>query len=145
MDRQAKTLVTGDIIRNLRTHGLSRRQAVRIFNAILNEMKAALKRGEEVEWPFGSLKTVRHPRKPKRGWHIRKITTLYKRQFTVSLVRAKEFKDPRIEEQEQKREETTGPSIQDRGIAKGYSGTHEIKRECESYINVPQKSVDPTS
>jgi nucleoid DNA-binding protein len=104
MDGQAKTLVTRDIIRELRTRGLSRRQAVRIFNAILDEMKAALKRGEEVEWPFGSLKTVRHPRKPKRGWHLHKITTLYKRQFTVSLVRAKEFKDPRIQKQEEEEE-----------------------------------------
>ncbi len=101
MDRQGKTLVTGDIIRKLQTHGHSRRQAVRIFNAILDEMKAALKRGEEVEWPFGSLKTVRHPRKPQRGWHLHTITTLYKRQFTVALVNGIEFKDPLIHKQEE--------------------------------------------
>ena|SRR5947209_5379654 len=101
---EAKTLVSGDIIRELQTHGLSRRQAVRIFNAILDEMKAALQRGEEVEWPFGSLKTVRHPRKPQRGWHLGNITTLYKRQFTVALVNGIEFKDPQIQKREEEEE-----------------------------------------
>jgi hypothetical protein len=35
-----------------------------------DEKKDTLRRGEEVEWPFGSLKSVRHPRKEKRGWYL---------------------------------------------------------------------------
>jgi len=71
---------------------------------VLDEMKAALKRGEEVEWPFGSLRTVRHARKPKSGWYLHKITTVYKKQFTVALVNGKEFKDPRIQKKEEEEE-----------------------------------------
>ena len=47
------------LVGKLREWGLSRRQAVRILNAILAEMKKALRRGREVEFPFGKLKRVR--------------------------------------------------------------------------------------
>jgi hypothetical protein len=100
----AGTLATGDIILELRKHGMSRRQAVYIFNSVLDLMRDALKQGEEVEWPFGSLKKVRQPRKPLRGWYLKRITTLYKKPFTVILVNEKEFKDPRIVKKEQKEE-----------------------------------------
>ena len=39
--------------------GLSRRQAVLVVNVILERMIKALKRGREVEFPFGKLKRVK--------------------------------------------------------------------------------------
>ena len=47
------------LVSKLRERGLSRRQAVRILNAIFAEMKKALRRGYAVEFPLGKLKRVR--------------------------------------------------------------------------------------
>ena len=41
-------------------HGVSRRFALQILDVIFREMSQALKRGEEVEFPFGKLKRVRY-------------------------------------------------------------------------------------
>lgn len=49
-------LVFGQIIAE---HGLSRRQAVSVLNFIFTEMKNALRRGREVEFPFGRLTRAR--------------------------------------------------------------------------------------
>jgi len=54
-----------------------------IEKVILDRLIHALKRGEEVEFPFGSLRKVRHPRKKQRGWFLYKITTIYKKPYTV--------------------------------------------------------------
>jgi nucleoid DNA-binding protein len=43
------------LVGKLREHGLSRRDAVRILNAIFDEMSKALARDEPVEFPFGVL------------------------------------------------------------------------------------------
>ena len=109
MAKKPKTLVTGDIIRKLQNielqdRKLSRRRAACIFNAILDEMRDALKRGEEVGWPFGSLKKVRHSRKPMPGDSLGRNTALYKKQFTVALVKQKEIKDERIKMKERREE-----------------------------------------
>jgi len=40
---------------------------VQLLNFILDEVAAALARGEEKEFPSGSLKRARHPHKKKRG------------------------------------------------------------------------------
>jgi hypothetical protein len=40
-------------------------------------MAEALKRGEEVELPFGPLKRVHHPRQQQRGRYLNKITSIY--------------------------------------------------------------------
>ena len=99
--KKPKTLVTADIIRKLRDLGITNRAALLIFHRIIDEMKQALKQGEEVEWPFGSLKKVHQPQKPNRGWFLHKITTTYKKPFTVALVEVKEIRDPGILEKEQ--------------------------------------------
>jgi len=57
----------GDIVKKLRERGLSRRDAVRILDTILDEVSAALGRGEAVEFAFGSLKRVRHAHKQQQG------------------------------------------------------------------------------
>ena len=49
----------GYLVEKLGERGLSRRQAVRILNFILNEMKKTLRRGGSVEFPLGKLVRVR--------------------------------------------------------------------------------------
>ncbi len=75
----------GDIVKKLRERSLSRRDAVRILDAVLDEMAAALKRGESVELPFGSLKRVRHAHRQQRGRFLNRNTTIYKKPYTVIL------------------------------------------------------------
>ena len=72
-------------MRKLRERGLSRRSAVRYLNSILDEVGAALARGEDVEFPFGSLKTVHHPHKKMDGWFLGRNTTIYRKPYTVAL------------------------------------------------------------
>ena len=60
MERTGNILNKGYIVRKLRERGLSRRRAVQILNSILDEVATALARGEEVEFPFGSLQRVHH-------------------------------------------------------------------------------------
>lgn len=74
------------LIAKLRERGLSYRMATRVIDRIFSSMKEALQRGEEIELPIGSLKVVRHKRRPKRGWYLNRITTTYKKPFTVALV-----------------------------------------------------------
>jgi nucleoid DNA-binding protein len=64
---------------------LSRRQAVELLNFILDEAAAALARGEDVEFPFGSLQRVHHPHKKTDGWFLGRMTTIYKKPYTVAL------------------------------------------------------------
>ena len=75
----------GYIIRKLCKRGLSRRRSVQILNSILDEVAAALARGEEVESPFGSLQRVRHLHKKTDGWFLGRNTTIYKKPYTVAL------------------------------------------------------------
>ena len=56
-----------------------------LLNFILDEVAAALARGEYLEFPFGSLKRVHHPHKMKDGWFLGKTTTIYKKPYTVAL------------------------------------------------------------
>jgi hypothetical protein len=46
-------------------------------------MAKALKRGEKVEFPFGTLLRVRHQHAKKRGWFLEKIITIYKKPYSV--------------------------------------------------------------
>jgi nucleoid DNA-binding protein len=71
------------LVEKLRERGLSRRDSVRVVKFVFDEMARALKRGESVEFPLGALRRVRHQRSKKRGWFLGKITTIYKRRYTV--------------------------------------------------------------
>jgi len=71
------------LVGQLRKRGLSRRNSVRILNFVLDEMAKALKRGEKVEFPFGTLLRVRHQHAKKRGWFLEKIITIYKKPYSV--------------------------------------------------------------
>jgi ribosomal protein L13E len=59
MERKPRNLGRAYLVEELRKRGLSKRHAVRILNMIIAEMKKALKRGREVEFPFGKLKRVK--------------------------------------------------------------------------------------
>ena len=91
----------GYIVRKLCERGLSRRRSVQILNSILDEVTAALARGEDVEFPFGSLQRVHHPHKKTDGWFLGRNTTIYKKPYTVALEVDAESEKPlnkRIEE-----------------------------------------------
>ena len=83
MESKPKNLGRAYLVGKLRKLGLSRRDSVRILNRVINWMTQALRRGEEVEFPFGTLQRVRHQRSKKRGRFLGKITTIYKRRYTV--------------------------------------------------------------
>ncbi len=85
MESKGKILNKGYIVRKLRERGLSRRRSVQLLNFILHEVSAALARGEDVEFPFGSLRRIHHPHKKKDGWFLGKTTTIYKKPYTVAL------------------------------------------------------------
>jgi hypothetical protein len=72
------------LVKKLRERGLSRRHAVRILNAVIKEMKRALKRGDYVELPIGFLMRVeRHYSKYWDSVHDRPAGS---QQYTVELV-----------------------------------------------------------
>ena len=71
------------MIDKLRQRGLSRRDSARIVRFVFDEMAEALKRGENVEFPLGTLRRVRHQRPKRRGWFLERIMTIYKRPYTV--------------------------------------------------------------
>lgn len=85
MERKGNILNKGYIVRKLQERGLSRRRSVQLLNFILDEVAAALARGEDVEFPFGSLQKVRHARQQEDGWFLGRITTIYKKPYTVAL------------------------------------------------------------
>jgi hypothetical protein len=59
MDHKPRNLGRAFLVEELRKRGLSKRQAVRIVNFIFAEMKKALRRGRDVQFPFGTLKRVK--------------------------------------------------------------------------------------
>jgi hypothetical protein len=59
MESKSHNLGRAYLVGKLRAQGLSRRQSVLIVNVILERMIRALKRGWEVEFPFGKLKRVK--------------------------------------------------------------------------------------
>ncbi len=75
----------GEIVKKLCERRLSRRDTVRILNALLDEMAAALNRSEAVEFAFGSLKKIRHAHKQQRGRLLNRNTTIYKKPYTMVL------------------------------------------------------------
>jgi hypothetical protein len=83
MESKPKSLGRAYLIGKLRELGWSRRESARIVKFVLSEMAQALKRGESVEFPLGTLRRVRHQRTRQRGWFLGRIRTIYKRPYTV--------------------------------------------------------------
>src|ERR1039457_3400400 len=106
MERMGSTLNKGYIVCKLRERGLSRRRSVQLLKFILDEVAAALARGEYVEFPFGSLKRVHHPHKKMDDWFLGRTTTIYKRPYTVALevdAESEKLLNKRIEEAKSQR------------------------------------------
>lgn len=59
MERKPRNLGRAYLVGKLQEEGLPRRQAVKVVNVILECMIKALRRGKEVEFPFGKLRRVR--------------------------------------------------------------------------------------
>jgi hypothetical protein len=60
MDGQGKNIGSrAYLVGKLRERGVSRRRTVRILNAVFLEMRLALQKGQEVEFPLGKLKRAR--------------------------------------------------------------------------------------
>jgi len=83
MESKQKNLGRSYLVDALRKKGLSRRDSTRIVNCVFREMTEALRRGEEVEFPFGTLQRVRHKHSKTRGWFLNRITSTYKKPYTV--------------------------------------------------------------
>jgi len=83
MESKPKNLGRTYLVAKLRKLGLSRRESVRILNKVINEMTQALRRGEEVEFPLGTLRRVRHQHRKTRGWFLDRLTSTYKKPYTV--------------------------------------------------------------
>jgi hypothetical protein len=83
MESKPKSLGRAYLIDKLRELGWSRRDSAGIVKLVLNEMIQALKRGESVEFPLGTLRRVRNQRTRQRGWFLGRIRTIYKRPYTV--------------------------------------------------------------
>jgi hypothetical protein len=101
MERKGNILNKGYIVRKLCERGLSRRRSVQILNSILDEVAATLARGEDVEFPFGSLQRIRHPHQKTDGWFLGRTTTIYKKPYTVALevdAESEKLLNKRIEE-----------------------------------------------
>ena len=63
--RKAKSGFKVAAINELVAKGLGRREAARVVNAIVDAMKDAVKRGEVLDTPFGTLKRTRVRRKAR--------------------------------------------------------------------------------
>ena len=59
MGMKGKSVGRAYLVGNLQEQGLSRRQSIEVVNVILERMIHALRRGLEVEFPFGKLKRVK--------------------------------------------------------------------------------------
>jgi nucleoid DNA-binding protein len=104
----------GDLVQKLRERGLSRRRAVQILNFVLDEMAAALERGEEVKLPFGTLQKVRHAHQKQRGRFLNRIATIYQKPYTVVLAVAAE--DEEVLEGKEKSQVAGAAAARTRGL-----------------------------
>src|SRR5881392_768788 len=86
MEKKPQSIGRAHLVKKLEEHGLSRRGAVRVLNVMFKEMKEALARGETVEFPWGKLERVRHPRVTAGGTSLEGTLRKYKKPFTVGHV-----------------------------------------------------------
>jgi nucleoid DNA-binding protein len=106
------------LVGKLMERGLSRRDAVRILNVIFREMGRALRRGEDMEFPFGRLKRVRLGRRKQRGRFLNRIKTIYQKPLTVVHT------IDRVDQYLQDREEVPGRGARSRGGTRRPRGIH---------------------
>jgi nucleoid DNA-binding protein len=63
--------------------GCSYRLAQKITNTVFDEIKAALKRHEVVELPFGTFRVVETPQQEHRRWRFGQPQAVFRRRYRV--------------------------------------------------------------
>jgi nucleoid DNA-binding protein len=65
------------------SRGCSYRAARKIVNLIFDEIKAALKRHEDVELPFGTFRVVERGQRPHRRWRFGQPQSVFQQCYRV--------------------------------------------------------------
>src|ERR1700733_9262120 len=72
---------------------LTREQARTVVNEIFGAIAEALRNGEVVRLPFGSLGVYEQDRKPKRGWFLNRVRVLYNQRNVIKFLGG-EYQEP---------------------------------------------------
>jgi len=67
------------------SRGCSYRAAKKIVNLIFDEIKAALKRHEDVDLPFGTFRVVERGQRPHRRWRFGQPQSVFKQRYRVAF------------------------------------------------------------
>ena len=68
------------------SRGCSYRAARKIVNLIFDEIKAALKRHEDVDLPFGTFRVVERGQRPHRRWRFGQPQSVFKLRYRVAFL-----------------------------------------------------------
>jgi nucleoid DNA-binding protein len=68
------------------SRGCSYRAARKIVNLIFDEIKAALKRHEDVDLPFGTFRVVERGQRPHRRWRFGQPQSVFKQRYRVAFL-----------------------------------------------------------
>ena len=68
------------------SRGCSYRAARKIVNLIFDEIKAALKRHEDVELPFGTFRVVERGQRQHRRWRFGQPQSVFQQRYRVAFL-----------------------------------------------------------
>jgi nucleoid DNA-binding protein len=68
------------------SRGCSYRAARKIVNLIFDEIKAALKRHEDVDLPFGTFRVVERGQRPHRRWRFGQPQSVFQQRYRVAFL-----------------------------------------------------------
>ena len=68
------------------SRGCSYRVAQKIVNLIFDEIKAALKRHEDVDLPFGTFRVVERGQRPHRRWRFGQPQSVFQQRYRVAFL-----------------------------------------------------------
>jgi nucleoid DNA-binding protein len=68
------------------SRGCSYRAARKIVNLIFDEIKAALKRHENVDLPFGTFRVVERGQRPHRRWRFGQPQSVFQQRYRVAFL-----------------------------------------------------------
>jgi nucleoid DNA-binding protein len=68
------------------SRGCSYRAAKKIVNLIFDEIKAALKRHEDVDLPFGTFRVVERGQRPHRRWRFGQPQSVFQQRYRVAFL-----------------------------------------------------------
>ena len=73
---------------------LTREQARAVVNEIFGAIAEALRNGEVVRLPFGSLEVYEQDRQPTRGWFLNRVRVLYKQRNMIKFLGGEYDQEP---------------------------------------------------